>query len=128
MLRREVEYADLEAATTVVLAGLEPEDEAGTLFLRLRKAALHHRTRVVSLAPYASRGLRKMNGHLVPTAPGEEAAALEQLASHGEFGLDGTGVILVGERLATSPGALTAAADAGPHHRCPAGLGAAPGR
>jgi NADH-quinone oxidoreductase subunit G len=110
VLRNEVEYVDLEAATTVVLAGLEPEDEAGTLFLRLRKAALHHRTRVVSIAPLASRGLRKMNGHLVPTAPGDEAAALGQLATHSEFGLDGTGVILVGDRLATSPGALTAAA------------------
>ena len=110
VLRAEVTYADLEQATTVVLAGLEPEDEAGTIFLRLRKAAQHHHTRVVSLAPYASRGLRKMDGHLVPTVPGEEAAALEQLVSHADFGLDASGVILVGERLATSPGALAAAA------------------
>ena len=35
-----VTYADLESAATVVLVGLEPEDEAGTIFLRLRKAAL----------------------------------------------------------------------------------------
>ncbi|MGZ4497685.1 MAG: NADH-quinone oxidoreductase subunit G [Nocardioides sp.] len=105
-----VTYADLEAATTVVLAGLEPEDEAGTIFLRLRKAALHHHTRVVSLAPFTSRGLAKMNGHLVPTAPGDEAAALDALVEHGEHGLDASGVILVGERLATSPGALSAAA------------------
>jgi NADH-quinone oxidoreductase subunit G len=110
VLRADVEYADLEAASTVVLAGLEPEDEAGTIFLRLRKAALHHRTRVIALAPFATRGLRKMNGQLVPTAPGDEATALEQLATHGEYGLDATGVILVGERLASSPGALTAAA------------------
>jgi NADH-quinone oxidoreductase subunit G len=110
VLSSSVTYADLETASTVVLAGLEPEDEAGALFLRLRKAAQHHRTRVVSLAPYASRGLRKMNGQLVPTAPGAEAAALEQLVTHSDFGLDPTGVILVGERLATSPGALTAAA------------------
>ena len=32
-------YADLETAVAVVLAGLEPEDEAGAIFLRLRKAA-----------------------------------------------------------------------------------------
>ena len=32
-------YADLEAAPVVVLLGLEPEDEAATIFLRLRKAA-----------------------------------------------------------------------------------------
>ncbi|WP_246355081.1 molybdopterin-dependent oxidoreductase [Nocardioides ungokensis] len=110
VLDATVTYADLESATTVVLAGLDPEDEAGAIFLRLRKAAQHHRTRVVSIAPYASRGLRKMNGQLVATAPGDEAAALEQLVSHADFGLDATGVILVGERLATSPGALTAAA------------------
>lgn len=110
VLTAPVSYADLETATTVVLAGLEPEDEAGAIFLRLRKAAQHHRTRVVSIAPYASRGLHKMNGQLVATTPGEEAAALEQLVSHADFGLDATGVILVGERLATSPGALTAAA------------------
>ncbi|MFC4783088.1 NADH-quinone oxidoreductase subunit G [Nocardioides sp. MAHUQ-72] len=110
VLTAAVTYTDLETATTVVLAGLEPEDEAGAIFLRLRKAAQHHRTRVVSIAPYASRGLRKMAGQLVATAPGEEAAALEQLVSHADFGLDATGVILVGERLATSPGALAAAA------------------
>ena len=104
-----VSYADLESATTVVLAGLDPEEEAGAIFLRLRKAAQHARTRVVALAPYTSRGLAKMNAHLVPTAPGDEAAALEQLSTHSDFGLDATGVILVGERLATSPGALTAA-------------------
>ncbi len=110
VLSNPVSYADLETASTVVLAGFEPEDEAGVVFLRLRKAARHHRTRVVSLAPFASRGLDKMNGQLVPTAPGDEAAALDQLVTHSEFGLDATGVILVGERLATSPGALSAAA------------------
>ncbi|GAB3761561.1 NADH-quinone oxidoreductase subunit G [Nocardioides ginsengisegetis] len=105
-----VTYSDLERATTVVLAGLEPEDEAGAIFLRLRKASRRHRTRVVAIAPLTTRGLTKMNGQLVPTAPGQEAAALDALVSHGDYGLDATGVILVGERLATSPGALSAAA------------------
>ena len=119
-------YADLETATTVVLAGLEPEDEAGAIFLRLRKAALHHRTRVVSIAPYASRGLRKMNGQLVAdraraTRPRRSSSS----STHADFGLDATGVILVGERLATSPGALDRRGPAGPHHRRPARLGAA---
>ncbi|MGH3308255.1 MAG: NADH-quinone oxidoreductase subunit G, partial [Nocardioides sp.] len=109
VLRRTVSYADLETAATVVLAGFEPEDEAGAIFLRLRKAS-RHGTRVVSVAPYASRGLQKMGGQLVPTVPGEEAAALDSLVEHAEFGIDKTAVILVGERLATSPGALTAAA------------------
>jgi NADH-quinone oxidoreductase subunit G len=109
VLTSPVSYADLELASTVVLVGLEPEDEAGAIFLRLRKAALKKRTRVVALAPYSSRGLRKMKGRLVPTAPGDEAAALEQLGTHSEFGIDKTSVILVGERLATSPGAFAAA-------------------
>lgn len=104
-----VTYADLESASTVVLAGLEPEDEAGMVFLRLRKASKSG-TRVVSIAPYASRGLAKMNGQLLRTAPGAEAETLEGLVSHAEFGIDSTAVILVGERLATAPGALSAAA------------------
>ncbi len=113
VLSPAVTYADLEAASTVVLAGLEPEDEAGTIFLRLRKASLASgagHTRVLSIAPFASRGLRKMNGELIATAPGAEAAALEALSDHSAAGLDASGIILVGERLATSPGALTAAA------------------
>ena len=108
VLRRPVSYADLETAPTVVLAGLEPEDEAGAIFLRLRKAS-RTGTRVVSIAPFTSRGLRKMDGQLIATRPGDEAAALDALVEHGEYGVDKTAVILVGERLATSPGALTAA-------------------
>ncbi|MCW2771875.1 MAG: dehydrogenase subunit, partial [Nocardioides sp.] len=114
VLTNPVTYADLETAKTVVLAGLEPEDEAGAIFLRLRKASNSARpgggTRVVAIAPYTSRGLAKMAGHLVRTAPGAEAAAIEGLVEHAEFGIDGTAVILVGERLATVPGALSAAA------------------
>ncbi|GAA1135639.1 NADH-quinone oxidoreductase subunit G [Nocardioides aquiterrae] len=114
VLRMPVTYADLERASTVLLAGLEPEDEAATIFLRLRKASGSARpgggTRVVSIAPYASRGLEKMHGRLVRTAPGDEAAALEALVDHAEHGIDENAVILVGERLATVPGALTAAA------------------
>ena len=103
-------YADLESAATVVLVGLEPEDEAGAIFLRLRKAALHGGTRVLAIAPFATRGLAKMSGHLVQTAPGDEAAAIDGLLGHAEHGVDSTAVILVGERLATVPGALSAAA------------------
>ena len=51
-----------------------------------------------------------MGGTLVPTVPGEEAAALDALGMTGDHPLDSTSVILVGERLATSPGALSSAA------------------
>ncbi len=111
VLTQAATYADLEAAGTVVLAGLEPEDEAGTIFLRLRKATRAGRTTVISIAPFTSRGLEKMAGRLVPTVPGQEAAALRALTEDDGAGLDASSVILVGERLATSPGALTAAAE-----------------
>ena len=124
----DVTYADLEKASVVLLAGLEPEDESPIVFLRLRKAARRHGTKVVSIAPFTSRGLQKMHGTLVRTAPGDEPAALEALANDGEVALDGGGVILVGERLATVPGALSAALAPGRHHRRPARLGAAPCR
>ncbi len=106
-----VTYADLESASTVVLVGLEPEDEAGTIFLRLRKAALHFGTRVLAIAPFTTRGLTKMNGTLVPTRPGEEPQALSALLGHADHGLDASSVVLVGERLASVPGGFTAAAD-----------------
>jgi NADH-quinone oxidoreductase subunit G len=107
-LSNEVEYADLETASVVVVAGLEPEDEAASIFLRLRKAS-KAKTRIVAVAPFTTRGLQKMNGRLIPTVPGEEADALRALADDGETALDAGGVILVGERLAQSHGALTAA-------------------
>ncbi len=105
-----VTYADLDAAPVVVLLGLEPEDEAATIFLRLRKAVREGRTQVVSVAPWSSRGLKKMKGRLVPAAPGAEVDVIASLAD-AENGVTKDAVILVGERLATTHGALTAAAD-----------------
>jgi NADH-quinone oxidoreductase subunit G len=109
----EVTYTDLEKAGKVVLVGLEPEDESPIVFLRLRKAA-RRGTRVFSVAPFTSRGLEKMHGTLVRTAPGDEARAVESLAQGSAdvlaSDLDAGDVILVGERMATVPGALTAAA------------------
>ncbi|MDP3967559.1 MAG: NADH-quinone oxidoreductase subunit G [Nocardioides sp.] len=106
-----VTFTGLETATAVVLAGLEPEDEAGAVFLRLRKAARNHGTRVYALAPFTTRGLTKTHGTLIRTAPGDEARALAALAEDGDVALDSGGMILVGERLAGVPGALSAALD-----------------
>lgn len=106
-----VTYADLQAAPAVLLAGLEPEEEAPMVFLRLRKAARKNATKVFSLAPFADRGLTKMFGTLLAVVPGGEAAALDGLHT-GDVGqsLRQPGaVVLVGERLAASPGALSAA-------------------
>jgi NADH-quinone oxidoreductase subunit G len=114
-----VTYQGLERAGAVLLAGFEPQDESPIVFLRLRKAARTGRLAVYSLAALAGPGLALMSGTLLPTAPGDEAAALERLA--GGTGLDEAGtaaaaalrqpgaVILAGERLAEVPGALSAA-------------------
>ncbi len=123
-----VTYADLETATTVLLVGFEPEDESPIVFLRLRKAVRKNRTAVFAVAPLASRGLDKLDGTLISAAPGTEAEVLQALVEgarvQGEAapevlatiaaasaGLTAAGaVILVGERLATVPGGLSAAA------------------
>ncbi len=110
VLRQGATYADLETANSVLLVGLEPEEEAGAIFLRLRKANRHHRTRVWSVAPFATHGLRKMGGTLIAARPGTEADVVAGLAHDGDVELDSAGVILVGERMATVPGALTAVA------------------
>lgn len=110
-----VTHADLEQTPNVVLVGFEPEDESPITFLRLRKGFRKNKVKVLSLAPYASRGLAKMGGTLVPTAPGTEA---EVLAALGDLNtelaqanpIEGDLIVLVGERMATSPGALSAAA------------------
>ena len=100
-----VTYADLEAAPAVLLAGFEPEEESPIVFLRLRKAFRKRGLKVTSIGPFATRGLAKMGGRHLATAPGGEAEALHAL--HGELA-PGT-LILVGERLASSPGAYSAA-------------------
>jgi NADH-quinone oxidoreductase subunit G len=103
-----VTYADLEKAPAVLLAGFEPEEESPIVFLRLRKAARKNGVQVLAVAPFQTRGLTKMSGTLIRTAPGGEAAALDGLTEEVLLNQPGA-IILVGERLATSPGALSAA-------------------
>ncbi|MET0457508.1 MAG: NADH-quinone oxidoreductase subunit G [Mycobacterium sp.] len=103
-----VTFADVEAAPAVLLVGFEPEEESPIIFLRLRKAVRKHGLTVTSIAPYATRALGKLAGRLIATAPGEEAAALDALRDDDLLRQPGA-VILVGERLATSPGAYSAA-------------------
>jgi NADH-quinone oxidoreductase subunit G len=109
--RASLTYAELEHAPTVLLAGFEPEDESPIVFLRLRKAVRHHGMAVYSLAALASLGLTKLSGTLLPTVPGAEAAALTALAESAlaEALRKPGAAILVGERLAEVPGALSAA-------------------
>jgi NADH-quinone oxidoreductase subunit G len=107
-----VSYSDLESAPAVLLVGFEPEDESPIVFLRLRKAARKHGVPVYAVAPFATRALQKMSGRLLKTLPGAEASRLDGLAT-GEVGdllSTPNAVIMVGERLATVPGGLSAAA------------------
>jgi NADH-quinone oxidoreductase subunit G len=116
-----ITYAEVEAAPVVLLAGLEPEEECPTLFLRLRKGATRHGTRVFGIQPFATPALDKTSATLVPAAPGTEAEVLTALAGDAAVELAGAesargalraqgALILVGERLAAVPGALAAAA------------------
>ncbi|NMM33705.1 MAG: NADH-quinone oxidoreductase subunit G, partial [Phycicoccus sp.] len=123
-----VTYADLEAATTVLLVGFEPEDESPMVFLRLRKAVRKHRTAVFAVAPLASNGLKKLDGTVITAAPGTEAEVLQALIEGAKLAkpaggptmvavaaasaalANGGAMILVGERLATVPGGLSGAA------------------
>lgn len=116
-----VTFADLEHAEVVLLVGLEPEEEAGVVFLRLRKGALAHGLRAFAVAPFATRGLQRIGekgGTLLRAAPGTEAEVLDAVGSEPELdelreALEGAergrAVVLVGERLAGVPGGLSAA-------------------
>ncbi|MFG2994057.1 NADH-quinone oxidoreductase subunit G [Streptomyces sp. NPDC048257] len=116
---RWLSYTALEAAPAVLLVGIEAEEEAPGVFLRLRKAHRKHKQRTFSVAPFATRGLDKAGGTLLAAAPGTEPEWLDALASRTGLETGGTeaadalrlpgAVILVGERLAGVPGALTAA-------------------
>jgi len=101
----DVTFADLESATSVVLVGLEAEEEGGIVYLRLRKGAQAGRTKVFSVAPFASSALERMRGELLQAAPGTEAEVLDALDANVVSG----GIVLLGERLAEVPGALSAA-------------------
>ena len=79
----QVSYDDLEQAPAVLLAGFEPEEESPIVFLRLRKAVRKHGLHVYSVSPFATRGLAKLSGDLLATAPGDEAEALGRLGGGG---------------------------------------------
>ena len=111
-----VTYADLESASSVFLVGLEPEEESPMVFLRLRTAWRRNKTAVYGVAPYASRGLSKMGGALIQAAPGTETEVLHAMRER-RAELEGPAsaitagtIFLVGERLGTVPGALSAVA------------------
>lgn len=106
-----VTYKDLESAGHVLTVGFEAEEECGTVFLRLRKGYLAGTVKVSVMSAYETGGTSKMGARFIPAAPGSEASLLDGLAA-GDPTFDALsegGVILVGERTADTPGALSAA-------------------
>ena len=107
----DVTYSDLESAGQVLLVALEPEDECGAMFLRLRKGTRKSGLKVATVAPFTSNGSRKMNARLLHAAPGAEPGVVDAIKAGGAYAdvaeaLSG-GVILVGERAARVPGLLS---------------------
>jgi NADH-quinone oxidoreductase subunit G len=115
-----VTYADVERARTIVVVGLDAEQELPILHLRIRKAVRQHGAKVVVVHPRRTR-LWDVADHLL-CGPGEEASMLARLAGEAISAGEGEDaaraairdagrdlVVLAGPRLAASPGAVAAA-------------------
>jgi NADH-quinone oxidoreductase subunit G len=107
-----VTYADLEAARVVLLVGFEPEEESPIVFLRLRKA-VRGGQRVFAVAPWATRGLEKLSGHLVPAVPGAEAETLTAISTAAEGGTASTAAEGGTASTAAEGGTASTAAEGG---------------
>jgi NADH-quinone oxidoreductase subunit G len=100
-------YQDIDAARVILIAGCDVREESPILYLRIRKAAARG-ARVLEVNPRKT-ALAKL-GRSVQPFPGTEAEAISSVV---EVLAGGGAVILAGERLARSPGALAAAWNAG---------------
>ena len=98
-------YKDIDKADHVVLINFEPEDESPIIFLRIYKQFKKRAIKVSSIASFTSRGTQKLKAKLIKTAAGGEVAAINSIT-----GLSEKSVVLVGERAAETPGALSAVA------------------
>ncbi|MFP5019715.1 NADH-quinone oxidoreductase subunit G [Pseudonocardia phyllosphaerae] len=105
-----VTFTGLEDAPAVLTVGTEPEEEAGIVFLRLRKAWRKKGMRHFQVGPFTTVGAQKTGATLLHAVPGAEAAVV---ADPGDEVLDALAqpgaVILVGDHAAQSPGLYSAA-------------------
>ena len=101
----QVRYSDIDSADHVVLVGIDPEEESPIVFLRIRKQVRQRALAVTAIAPWNTRGFKKLQAKYVGVTPGHEAGAIAQLS------LTSASVIVVGERLCESIGALSAVAN-----------------
>ena len=95
-------YKDIDRADTVLLVGLEPEEESPIVFLRIHKQVRKRALKVVAIASKLSLGNEKLNAQFICVSPGAEASAIATQE------LTGKSIILVGERASESAGALSA--------------------
>jgi NADH-quinone oxidoreductase subunit G len=105
-------FTELERAPSVLCVALDPEEEAGIVFLRLRKANRHRGLRVFHLGQWTTPSVSKTNATLIPAVPGTEASVLAELGSDvlDLLGQEGT-AILVGDRAAAVPGLYAAVSE-----------------
>ncbi|WP_028926184.1 NADH-quinone oxidoreductase subunit G [Pseudonocardia acaciae] len=105
-------YGAVEAAPAALVVALDPEEEAGILFLRLRKAVRKGGLRVFHLGQWTTPSVRKTNATLIPAVPGDEPAVLAGLDGDVVEALGQPGAaILVGERAAEVPGLYSAVSE-----------------
>ena len=98
----KVRYSDIDTADHVVLVGFEPEEESPIVFLRIRKQVRKRALAVTAISPWNTRGFKKLQAKYIGVAPGAQASAIAQLS------LTNQSVIVVGERLSESAGAISA--------------------
>ncbi|HUW88636.1 MAG TPA: NADH-quinone oxidoreductase subunit G [Candidatus Paceibacterota bacterium] len=97
-----VTYADIDHADSILLVGLEPEEESPIVFLRLKKQVRKRGLKVTAIASKLSIGNEKLQANFVCVAPGAEASVIATQE------LTDKSLILVGERACESSGALSA--------------------
>jgi len=93
--------ADIDSADTVLLVDFEAEEESPIVFLRIRKQVSRRALKVLTVAPFLSRGAAKLHAELF-----HSVADAESLLSN-------KSLIMVGERAALTPGLLSKVAQVG---------------
>ena len=101
----KVRYSDIDSADHVVLVGFEPEEESPIVFLRIRKQVRKRSLAVTAISPWNTRGFKKLQAKYIGVLPGNESGAISELS------LTNQSVIVIGERLSESAGALSAVAE-----------------
>jgi NADH-quinone oxidoreductase subunit G len=107
-------FTELERAPAALCVALDPEEEAGIVFLRLRKGVRKHGLRVFHLGQWTTPSVAKTQATLIPAVPGGEPGALAELDSSASgrdviAALSTAGAaILVGGRAAEVPGLYAA--------------------